>query len=175
MDPIRQDGICQHSKVMEIDSQTSSPLLRKESIDQSDSFLADHSSCCSAASRANSKSPPLLDAAIFLTLLMLSFTPSLVPENLKKRVGDSFHTRGFVAPPRLITLIWTSSMISMAATGIPVCITPAAAAAASRMVGNVTTATEYCSGITASFKVAIVVSYSQTSVLWKHHRVSYLL
>jgi hypothetical protein len=85
---------------------------------------------------------------------MFSLTPFLVPENLKKSVGNSFHTRGAVAPPILTTFIWTSSIISMAATGMPVCITSAAAAAASLMEGKVTTATEKSWGMTASFSVA---------------------
>lgn len=85
---------------------------------------------------------------------MFSLTPALVPENLKKRVGVSFHTRGAVAPLILTTFIWTSSIISIAATGIPACITPAAADAASLIVGNVTTATEKSSGITVNLRVA---------------------
>jgi len=127
-------------------------------MDQRDSFRADQSSFCSLSSLANSKFPPLLAFVIVWTMLIFSCTPALVPENLKKRVGNSFHTRGAVAPPMLTTFIWTSSMISMAATGIPVCITSAAADAASRMEGKVTTATENSSGMTDSLRVASVTS-----------------
>lgn len=125
-------------------------------MDQRDSFLADQSSFCSLASFANSKEPPLFDLAIRWTWAMFSLTPALVPENLKNSVGVSFHTRGAVAPPMLTTFIWTSSMISIAATGIPACMTSAAAEAASLIVGNVTTATDKSSGITVSLRVASV-------------------
>lgn len=70
-------------------------------------------------------------------------------------VGISFHFLD-VEPALLITAIWTSSMISIAATGIPARITLEAAAAASRIVGNVTTATLVSSGITANFSVISV-------------------
>lgn len=139
-------------------SQTSSPSFLRASIDHSDSFLADQSNFCSFASLANSKFPPLFDLVIFCTREMCSRTAAFVPENLKKSVGCSFHTRGAVAPPRLTTFICTSSMISMAATGIPACMTPAAADAASRMLGNVTTATEKSSGTIANFNVAVVLA-----------------
>jgi hypothetical protein len=54
-------------------------------------------------------------------------------------------------------------MISMAATGIPARITFDAAAAASRIVGNVTTATLVSCGITVSFRVISVTSPSVPS------------
>ena len=87
-----------------------------------------------------------------------ALTPALVPENLfrifslcrsgttrgitylKNIVGTSFHFLT-VAPALLMTDICTSSIISIAATGTPVRRTLEAAAAASRIVGNVTTAT----------------------------------
>lgn len=75
--------------------------------------------------------------------------------DLKNMVGISFHFLD-VEPALLITAIWTSSMISMAATGIPARMTFEAAAAASRMVGNVTTATLVSSGITVNFSVTSV-------------------
>jgi hypothetical protein len=59
---------------------------------------------------------------------------------LKNIVGTSFHFLA-VAPALLMTDICTSSMISIAATGTPARKTLEAAAAASRIVGNVTTAT----------------------------------
>lgn len=70
-------------------------------------------------------------------------------------VGISFH---FIAvePALLITAIWTSSMISIAATGIPARMTFEAAAAASRMVGKVTTATLVSWGITVNLSVISV-------------------
>jgi hypothetical protein len=74
---------------------------------------------------------------------------------LKNMVGISFHFL-LVEPALLITDICTSSMISIAATGTPVRSTFDAAAAASRMVGNVTTATLVSCGTTASFKVISV-------------------
>lgn len=144
--------------------QTSSPSFLKASMDHRDSFLADHSSFCSFASFANSKFPPLFALVIFCTRPMCSRTAAFVPENLKKSVGCSFHTRGAVAPPRLTTFICTSSMISIAATGIPACITPAAADAASRILGNVTTATEKSSGTMANFSVAIITSLATTQL-----------
>jgi hypothetical protein len=55
-----------------------------------------------------------------------------------------------------MTDICTSSMISIAATGTPVRSTFDAAAAASRIVGNVTTATLVSWGTTASFSVISV-------------------
>ena len=75
--------------------------------------------------------------------------------DLKNMVGISFHFLD-VEPALLITAIWTSSMISIAATGIPARMTFEAAAAASRMVGNVTTATLVSSGITVNFSVISV-------------------
>lgn len=134
--------------------QTSSPSFRSANIDHRTSFRADHNNFCSRSSRANSKLLPLLDAVIPCTRLMLSFTLVLVPANLKNSVGASFHTRGAVAPPRLITFICTSSITSIEATGIPACIIPAAAEAASRMVGKLTTATDVSSGTMASLRVA---------------------
>ena len=86
---------------------------------------------------------------------MSSLTPPLVPANLKNSVGTSFQVFGAVAPLRFTTLICTSSITSIAATGIPVCITSAAADAAARIVGKSTTATDVSSGTTASFKVAL--------------------
>lgn len=94
---------------------------------------------------------------------MFSLTEALVPLNLKKRVGSSVHLRGAVEPERLTTRICTSSMISMAATWIPALITEAAAAAASLIEGNVTTATEFSWGTTASFNVISVTSPSVPS------------
>jgi hypothetical protein len=82
--------------------------------------------------------------------------------HLKNIVGISFHFLA-VEPALLITDICTSSMISMAATGIPARITFEAAAAASRIVGNVTTATLVSCGITASFKVISVTNPSVPS------------
>ena len=76
---------------------------------------------------------------------------------LKNSVGLSFHVLP-VIPLRLTTLICTSSIISIAATGTPVLMTLEAAAAASRIVGNVTTATLVSSGITASLRVISVTS-----------------
>lgn len=87
---------------------------------------------------------------------MFSLTDALVPLNLKKRVGSSFHFRGAVEPEMFTTFIWTSSMISIAATWTPARITPAAALAASRMEGKVTTATENSCGTTASLRVISV-------------------
>lgn len=70
-------------------------------------------------------------------------------------VGTSFHVRS-VAPALLITPICTSSIISIAATGTPARRTLEAAAAASRIVGNVTTATLVSWGMTANFNVISV-------------------
>lgn len=75
---------------------------------------------------------------------MLSFTLATEPENLKNMVGNSSQTRGAVEPALLTTFTITSSMSSMAATGIPDLMTLAAVAAASAIVGNVTTATLTC-------------------------------
>ncbi len=138
------------------------PGLRNAIMLQSDSFLADHSFFCSCASLANSKSPLLCASAIARTILMLSCTPAVVPENLKNSVGTSFQTLT-VAPARFTTLIWTSSMSSMAATGTPARMILAAAAAASRIVGKVTTATLVSCGMTASFKVISVTMPSVPS------------
>jgi hypothetical protein len=74
---------------------------------------------------------------------------------LKNMVGTSFHLL-LVEPALLITDICTSSMISIAATGTPVRRTFDAAAAASRIVGKVTTATLVSWGTTASFSVISV-------------------
>ena len=87
---------------------------------------------------------------------MFSRTLALDPANLKNSVGSSFHVRGAVVPLRLTTFICTSSMISMAAMGMPACITAAAAEAASRMEGKETTATEKSWGTTASLRVAVL-------------------
>jgi hypothetical protein len=74
---------------------------------------------------------------------------------LKNMVGNSFHFL-VVDPALLITPICTSSIISIAATGTPARNTLEAAAAASRIVGKVTTATLVSCGTTASFKVISV-------------------
>jgi hypothetical protein len=107
-------------------------------------------------------------------------TPALVPENLfaalssrfhmisvpktylKNIVGSSFHFF-FVEPALLITPICTSSMISIAATGTPARSTFEAAAAASRIVGKVTTATLVSCGTTASLRVISVTMPSVPS------------
>jgi hypothetical protein len=107
-------------------------------------------------------------------------TPALVPENLfaalssrfhmisvpktylKNIVGSSFHFL-FVEPALLITPICTSSMISIAATGTPARSTFEAAAAASRIVGKVTTATLVSCGTTASLRVISVTMPSVPS------------
>src|SRR5690242_19930635 len=105
---------------------------------------------------------------------LCKLTPALVPENLfttislkledgnhsrrtylKNIVGTSFHFL-CVEPALLITPICTSSMISIAATGTPALRTLEAAAAASRIVGNVTTARLVSCGITANFNVISV-------------------
>lgn len=72
-------------------------------------------------------------------------------------VGTSFHLL-LVAPVLFITIICTSSISSIAATGTPALMIFEAAAAASRIVGNVTTATLVSCGMTASFKVISVTS-----------------
>ena len=77
-------------------------------------------------------------------------------------VGNSFHFL-VVDPALLITPICTSSIISIAATGIPARNTLEAAAAASRIVGKVTTATLVSCGTTASFKVISVTMPSVPS------------
>lgn len=82
--------------------------------------------------------------------------------HLKKRVGNSFHFF-LVLPDRLITSICTSSISSMAATGIPALMILDAAAAASRIVGKVTTATLVSCGITASLRVISVTNPSVPS------------
>ena len=74
---------------------------------------------------------------------------------LKNMVGNSFHFL-VVDPALLITPICTSSIISIAATGTPARNTLEAAAAASRIVGKVTTATLVSCGTTASFNVISV-------------------
>lgn len=152
--------------------QTSSPSFLSANIDHRTSFRADHSNFCSRSSRANSKLLPLFDAVIPCTRLILSFTLVLVPANLKNSVGASFHTRGAVAPPRLITFICTSSITSIEATGMPACMIPAAAEAASRMVGKLTTATDVSSGTMASLRVARLSTYSSDShlrpLVWIH-------
>jgi hypothetical protein len=74
---------------------------------------------------------------------------------LKNIVGSSLHFL-LVDPALLITDIWTSSIISIAATGIPARSTLDAAAAASRIVGNVTTATLVSCGMTANLRVISV-------------------
>jgi hypothetical protein len=81
---------------------------------------------------------------------------------LKNIVGASVHVL-LVEPALLITDICTSSMISIAATGTPVLKTFDAAAAASRMVGKVTTATLVSCGTTASFSVISVTNPSVPS------------
>jgi hypothetical protein len=77
-------------------------------------------------------------------------------------VGISFHFLD-VEPALLTTPIWTSSIISIAATGIPARMTFEAAAAASRIVGNVTTATLVSWGITANLSVISVTMPSVPS------------
>ena len=72
-------------------------------------------------------------------------------------VGTSFHVFA-VVPARFITFICTSSMSSMAATGIPARIIWEDAAAAFRIVGKVTTATLVSWGMVASLSVASVTS-----------------
>lgn len=81
---------------------------------------------------------------------------------LKNMVGNSSHTLE-VTPALLITLIWTSSINSIAPTGIPARMILEAAAAASRMVGKVTTATLVSCGMTANFSVISVTKPSVPS------------
>lgn len=85
--------------------------------------------------------PLLLFPRICLRLLAhVSLDAEYPYTHLKNMVGNSFHFL-VVAPALLMTPICTSSMISMAATGTPARSTLEAAAAASRIVGKVTTAT----------------------------------
>lgn len=101
---------------------------------------------------------------ICVRLLVYAFTCQTVilTTYLKNMVGNSFHFL-VVDPALLITPICTSSMISIAATGIPARNTLEAAAAASRIVGKVTTATLVSWGTTASFKVISVTMPSVPS------------
>ena len=62
-----------------------------------------------------------------------------------------------------MTLICTSSIISIAPTGMPARMIFEAAAAASRIVGNVTTATLVFCGVTASLSVISVTNPSVPS------------
>ena len=109
-------------------------------------------------------------------------TPALVPENLfaalsscfhmisfrkthlKNMVGNSSHFL-FVDPALLITPICTSSIISIAATGTPARSTLEAAAAASRMVGKVTTATLVLDWCTKLVDVSHAVRTSESLTL----------
>ena len=116
--------------------QTSWPSFRKASMLHSASLRADHSSSWSSGDVANSKLPALCCLAIVLTIEIFSLTPARVPENLyfcqsqgtntkssdlthlKNMVGTSFQVF-LVACVLFITLICTSSITSIAATGTP--------------------------------------------------------
>jgi hypothetical protein len=137
--------------------QTSSLPLRSASMLHRLSLRADHRAFCSFSSTVNSNSPPWFWFEIWRTCSTCSATAPGVPLNLKNSVGVSVHFF-FVAPARLTTFICTSSMISIAATGMPLRITLALVAAQSRIDGKEHTATEVCWGITASLSVISVTT-----------------
>jgi hypothetical protein len=105
--------------------------------------------------RMAERTPALVPENLFAALSLYFYMISLPMTYLKNMVGNSFHFL-VVDPALLITPICTSSMISIAATGTPARSTLDAAAAASRIVGNVTTATLVSWGTTASLRVISV-------------------